>query len=940
MKNIILYIFTLSLFCFLCFYPKNVEAAGTCPGLSKMINKIGISSSHAIVDDKKRMTIKIKDGNFRLISYKLKGLNDYNENGDVIDTSADIILSTNLDDYIENKTEINSNNPLVIDATVGQKGAIIELEFGLVKEYNSCDVYDKTGDIIPYSIIVRNDGNNSYIENPHYNRQCSMLREGVNYNGEFNDIVGRWKSEYLNNYSNFFSYCFNNYVQFKLNDDTVKENIKRAIINMDSFTSNTYTSDPTFESRWNSAITKNPKGNVSKENRLLCSYIGNGIGDYLGTNLSYNKTDDSGKIIIDSNTKKPIYNIDANTFTFKNQSTSEEKVTYHYNNYTIVKDRAALTKEAKVCDITCREVIEVKYGPPVASKAGMCFEYRVQATSWVNCNSKIYYENGPKYGTLCNPVPYCNQYAGYTHQGGPNDSFDECIKKCDGGKYSKSCSNKCYNEVYNSKKSKKYIKTFSSFNNLDAKKLKSTSDLMFQTNNGRYIYSNGNIYWRANKNGASAVGYSRYYLQNEFWRTYYDHGTYAGKYKFDRDGFKVNILDNAGNTCSDPCTYYVDHCYGSNLYLNSDQIEADYKQNLSDFNAKVVSCKSKASCSKQTVDIDLKIVNDGKNDYYDSSSLNDGKCVAPEKNDFIKYGDCYNGCKGGSKYYANWGTSGTWFNIKNGNLSYSEKNLTDGWYKEEGKYCTPRNASNVNVKWWNYYYNKFVVNKKYSDGGEKSLLNKALEEAASCSKDGDGSLDKPVDLSTLDIDNKNDINWNIISTIRNFGYLGWNFDINCFYALFQCSNDYRIRSFDPLDMFPSTDGRKSNDRSNPNREPGFNWTQQAASNKKDSYLINPGEIIAETQQISEKRTSNSEGGIYDDYYLDYEVVLSSNAINRLRDKEHNYTSFENAGFSVDKNSNVRYESPLLKSDNAYGIQVKRPSGDLFKCNNIDGNKCK
>lgn len=141
-------------------------------------------------------------------------------------------------------------------------------------------------------------------------------------------------------------------------------------------------------------------------------------------------------------------------------------------------------------------------------------------------------------------------------------------------------------------------------------------------------------------------------------------------------------------------------------------------------------------------------------------------------------------------------------------------------------------------------------------------------------------------------------------------------------------------------MFPDPDGKESTNITEPSREPGFNWSLQATSTKNSDYQINPLDVISETQQVSKERTSSTEGGIYSDKYLDYEVVLTSDTIRNIRKEEHNYTSFVQSNFSVDKNSNIRYESPLLKSNNTYGIKVTRPQGDLFKCNNIDGNRCK
>ena len=116
-------------------------------------------------------------------------------------------------------------------------------------------------------------------------------------------------------------------------------------------------------------------------------------------------------------------------------------------------------RETASCDVTCNEVVTTKYGPPVASKAGLCFEYKVEVISRVNC-FMTKEPNLPKYtkkvggelvvkAAYCTPSPGCNHGNGFTDAAaGPNEDFDACIDQCDGGKYTSKCSNKCYKQVY------------------------------------------------------------------------------------------------------------------------------------------------------------------------------------------------------------------------------------------------------------------------------------------------------------------------------------------------------------------------------------------------------------------------------------------------------------------------------------------------------------
>ena len=102
------------------------------------------------------------------------------------------------------------------------------------------------------------------------------------------------------------------------------------------------------------------------------------------------------------------------------------------------------------CTRKCEETVEVRYGPPVASKAGACFQYKVKVISRVACSvsGNINPPKSPEEFKIYTPVPYCTDGWGSYNQGGPDDNFDDCINECDGGKYSLSCSKKCSNKVY------------------------------------------------------------------------------------------------------------------------------------------------------------------------------------------------------------------------------------------------------------------------------------------------------------------------------------------------------------------------------------------------------------------------------------------------------------------------------------------------------------
>lgn len=139
---------------------------------------------------------------------------------------------------------------------------------------------------------------------------------------------------------------------------------------------------------------------------------------------------------------------------YSTKETIEGKVTYIYN----YAPGNSVKEVHDVCKRTCTEAVKVEYGPPVASKAGLCFEYKVKATSYVKCTAEIIAPQPKNPTGYCNPAPICykhnTDYQRTLEQAGPTEEFENCINSCDGGKYTEKCSIKCYNQVYGSKNKK------------------------------------------------------------------------------------------------------------------------------------------------------------------------------------------------------------------------------------------------------------------------------------------------------------------------------------------------------------------------------------------------------------------------------------------------------------------------------------------------------
>ncbi len=132
-----------------------------------------------------------------------------------------------------------------------------------------------------------------------------------------------------------------------------------------------------------------------------------------------------------------------------------ERTEKYYTRHTEVDG----TKDGNACNVVCQEQIQVTYDPPVATKAGLCFQYKVTVKSKVTCKveltNKIHWPTPP---SSCSYSPICSGNEQET-QAGPNEEFDSCIKSCDGGKYTQSCINSCYKKVYGKSSSTSVKKT-------------------------------------------------------------------------------------------------------------------------------------------------------------------------------------------------------------------------------------------------------------------------------------------------------------------------------------------------------------------------------------------------------------------------------------------------------------------------------------------------
>ena len=488
----------------------------------------------------------------------------------------------------------------------------------------------------------------------------------------------------------------------------------------------------------------------------------------------------------------------------------------------------------------CQEAVTVEYGAPIASKAGLCFQYKVKVTSRVVCSVKDIPQQPDIDNGYCEPVPECIHKVGKgksvkLRQGGPNDKFDECIKNCDGGKYTSKCSKSCYKKVYGSNSSSS-IKTSLSSDSLSATKLSLTTCDPYSEDNicnscklnfsknyyEKYPVDNSSVYC---KNGSfDAQNFKKlfssqcyYKLSNKtdgvpIWvcpesvntsdKSIVNNYIYGRWYAYSENSswgieptcrYSVKSGDNGiprrdhhksaeHDRCVDECHWTIDKNSCSSSYLNPGLSEYDNYNNLKVYEDIVNKAAAAATCTTSTATFTIHAT------YYDSDEQKNVTIDFPydKQTDKLSSGENtantsklenttiigYDGC-----YKSN--DEKKWYQAEwtfpGSYLDNKHNGLSysskDGWEKIDKAFCLPLNAGNVNISWYNWFMSKVIA------GKDTSVTSDIYKKE--CIDKGDS---KSITKITKFTDEESLV-WNIVAKTRNFGYYKWNIDISCFYAI-------------------------------------------------------------------------------------------------------------------------------------------------------------
>lgn len=664
-----------------------------------------------------------------------------------------------------------------------------------------------------------------------------------------------------------------------------------------------------------------------------------------------------------------------NTSFYASHTTTKDKLgnyEYHYdpNNPT--------QGEAIKCKITCEEAVSVEYGPPVASKAGLCFEYKVKVTSRVSCGMT---EKPNKPATtnsrICLPYPSCSgtnasgvSYGGL-HEGGPSEDFDQCIAECDGGKYTEKCSKKCYNKIYGTTTNTQLSLT----EDASTRRLaNNTPDVYNLTqcviNNSAKVgqpgfYGHGCYY----RSGGAILFKPAYGGAFGTWYHYNAHKNYSA-YAPDSIGIFRHQYGN-GTQCQDYCVWQG--CGDSNVYLNQADIDYDNAKNAEKYKNAIAACKLEASCNTTTTEYTIAVKYDTKNKdggidttkIWFPYSKNPSKVTLKSKENgsvdngepktILDYAGCYKNSDEKNWYQTEWSFPGTWIHNKTHEISYEDRTGTSDWKKEPLKFCAPLNAQNVNTEWYDCYNTYKKSNKTAADKESLMACYNKLEKAT------ENTLYKKNSFNNERTSN----GYNIQATTRKFGYFEWNFNINCFYALnataSTCENPpcspssgsnpnkpvtpgdpgcpgekctiinsgegYTIRSVELENLFPNSTQRRETGNATKTREIGFNWTSAATINdrKNKNYAINPERLKERIQTAGDSIYSKDK----ESTYLEYRFELTPKILAEIRANTKNNKSYTAFNGKTDSNTGAvtTYTSDLFRGKSWATVYTK------LGCNN-------
>ena len=489
-------------------------------------------------------------------------------------------------------------------------------------------------------------------------------------------------------------------------------------------------------------------------------------------------------------------------------------------------------------------------------------------------------------------------------------------------------------------------------------------------------------------------GYGRYYFLNttKGIRTvfndnhirihYYDGNDKLGDWLyFPSNGFK------SSSACNDKCHWEIGTCDGYLNYVSPNGTSSAYNayyKDLKKYNETLEECSAKAKCSETTAtytmtannSINIKTCtvdegkgNDGSNGScttWEETSDKKTSITTDSKNNIITKevsGVCaLTPTTDNDDYKTVISFPGSYINNKTGDVVFKVPTGKEKYYSyKKNQYCVPLNAKDVNKNW--YIWDQ--VNKRAESA--KSSVNTTL------TTDTTGTTyNKYTDSNAI---------YNIGATIKKFGFLDWNVDVSCFYAVSTVSDtpsgdgdecrgtnckktsatNYDTKAAALDELFPAADTtdnavgtstttelkesakvtklnymtKKSSAtkvaNSSTSRDVGYNWSCDSTNLTNKNYPVTPTALISKIQKQGDS--------IYNDSTeKDFHLTITKQNIKNIRsyNKDKAYTDFGTDKYVNNVNNISFYKSSFLKNT-SYVYSYSGPRVHL--CNNMKNGEC-
>ncbi len=612
------------------------------------------------------------------------------------------------------------------------------------------------------------------------------------------------------------------------------------------------------------------------------------------------------------------------------------------------KKQVVGTKTEKInsyCSRECKETVSVTYGPPVVTQAGMGVEYEVTVTSKLECQA-VKTASYPQISApkVCVPRPVCN--GGHwedknTEAAGPSAQFDACVLSCDGGNYSQECIASCYQQTYQEDDMASTAVPSSFSTVVPVYKQYDYRDGVTRTGDplGYYTGSGNNLKWNSSQSGCgtSDVPYGEcagYYYYSTPARTAWSNARLHQKvtndvsrrhkyYFFDTNGilrsYTYDYSVGADVYCNANCQWVgCSGTPGKDYYLTEQQANEKYQQDLANAEAIIRECSEEPTVKEDTAVYTVSVENTPDNNLTFSTSLASKDYKAGMEEDVD-----------GTKIYR---FPEARIDDVTGEVEYGKTdNKTE--YKAGGnRFYTSLLSEDTNTPWYNL------------KTGQIDLPE--FNELTECKEGQDRTC--------------SEIDYNIDAKIKNYGYLDWDFDIACFYAL-ENDEDDCVPGTEGCDEDPENPGPNDDDQQDPKylqfifrpislndvfpasyeaplgRAPRWNWSAGAINTTNRNYQIDP---TALTEKIEK---DNYE--IYnDDQELDYEFYIDRQTINYIRSynqERGDYLNYDTTNCRT-KNGMTICQSALLdtlRTRTSFGGNAVLQRRGVTGCNNQRGESC-